>query len=285
MADFLHELEVSGLGWKVVFADAQVQGAGADRSVADALVRLDRRRVDVIALVRGGGAKTDLASFDSELIGRTIAMLDTAVVTGIGHEIDTSVADLAAHTSLKTPTACAAHLVGRARHTVDRVEGAWTAIRDAAVARLDHLDRANRSTAMQIGSTVRSRVAVEQHRLDTKAERLARGSSRAVADAGQQLEASVARLRHAVPRTLRAADATLTLHGSRLATLDPHRLVMRGWSITTREDGTIVRSVEEVKVGDVITTSLADGAVTSTITASAPATDSDPVAVEPRSDV
>ncbi len=276
MADFVHELESSALGWQVVFVHAQVQGGQADRSIAAALTALDRRQVDVIALVRGGGAKTDLAVFDSEVLARTIAGLATPVVTGIGHEIDTSVADAVAHTSLKTPTACAVHLVRHARSAVDRVDAAWSAIRDRATNRVDHLEREARTTATRVESLVRSRVVVEQHGLETRAARLSRESTRCLTTADALVADSHRRLRNAAPRGLRTAEAATTLRGSRLTALDPARLVMRGWSITTKENGQIVRSIEDVAVGESITTSTSDGSITSTVIASSPAPSSGP---------
>ena len=131
-ADFLHELEMSGLAWQVTALDTRVQGGASERGVAAALRQLAVHELDVIALIRGGGARTDLATFDREVVARTIAGLRLPVITGIGHEIDRSVADEVAHTSCKTPTACAAFLVTRARAFHDRVDACWAGIARAA---------------------------------------------------------------------------------------------------------------------------------------------------------
>src|SRR5690606_17793690 len=112
-ADFLHELGRQGdrpVSWQVTAMLSRVQGPGADREMAAALRALERHGVDLIALVRGGGARTDLFAFDSELLARAIATASVPVVTGVGHEIDTSVADRVAARAYKTPTACAAAL-------------------------------------------------------------------------------------------------------------------------------------------------------------------------------
>jgi len=86
--DVLDELRRSGIGFRVFRADVRVQGYDAARSVAWGLGAVAARGVDAVLLVRGGGATTDLAAFDSELIARTIAGLDVPVLTGIGHDID-----------------------------------------------------------------------------------------------------------------------------------------------------------------------------------------------------
>ena len=177
-ADFLQTLAESPLAWEVVVVDARVQGAGSERSVAAALLAAAAARVDVIALVRGGGARTDLATFDHELVARTITSLEVPVLTGIGHEIDTSVADAVAHGAHKTPTACAAALVELALGAATRVELAWRAIAAAAVRRTatesarlaDHGTRAARG--------VRARLSIEDHRAAVASLRLRRSGPR-----------------------------------------------------------------------------------------------------------
>ena len=112
-ADFLAELRTSGLGFTVYEADARTQGVDCEPSVVAALAAVSRLDVDVVALVRGGGARTDLTGFDSSVIARAIAAMPVPVLTGIGHEIDRSIADEVAHTAFKTPTAVADHLIDR----------------------------------------------------------------------------------------------------------------------------------------------------------------------------
>ena len=118
--DFHDELRRSGLGFRLVLADTRVQGPEAGRRVARAIRALsahalmhrnDEQGLDVLVVIRGGGSRNELATFDAEPIARAIAEAPVPVLTGLGHEIDRSVADEVAHTSLKTPTACAAALV------------------------------------------------------------------------------------------------------------------------------------------------------------------------------
>ena len=99
-----------------------MQGAEAADSVVRALTALGRCSIDAIVIVRGGGSRNELAVFDAEAIARAIAAMPVPVITGIGHEIDRSIADLVAHTMLKTPTACAGHLVERVRASLGDVE-------------------------------------------------------------------------------------------------------------------------------------------------------------------
>lgn len=114
--DFVQEIRGCGVAFTLEFHDARMQGEATVATVLRGLGAMVARRVDVIALVRGGGSASDLAWFDKEEIARAIAGCPIPVITGIGHEIDTSVADLVAHRSFKTPTAVAAFLAecGRA---------------------------------------------------------------------------------------------------------------------------------------------------------------------------
>lgn len=240
MADFVHELETSGFGWQVRVVAVRVQGAGADRGIGAALRQLDRAGVDVIALVRGGGARTELATFDSEHIARTIAALATPVLTGIGHEIDDSVADRVAHGSHKTPTACAAALVDRARAATARAETAWAGVQEAAERSISaprqHLDRA----AGRLASGARVHLQTHGHRLTSAGQRLAVSPGRSLAAAERRLEARAAQVR---------------AH-------DPVNVLRRGFSITRTDDGRLVRATE-VEAGTVLITSVHDGEVES----------------------
>lgn len=124
--DFVHEIERSGFGFQLRVVDVRVQGDRAVPMVTRAVRALGRRDdVDVVVIVRGGGAKTELATFDHEAIATVIVKSGVPVFTGLGHEIDRSVADEVAHSSLKTPTACAAALVEAVARYVGATEELW----------------------------------------------------------------------------------------------------------------------------------------------------------------
>ncbi len=107
-ADAERQLLESGFGFSVSFIDVRVQGDDAPPQVVAALNTLSRRDdIDVVLLMRGGGSKSDLAAFDDERIALAISQCRHPVFTGLGHQIDTSIADIMAHTAHKTPTACA----------------------------------------------------------------------------------------------------------------------------------------------------------------------------------
>lgn len=241
-ADVMRTLDTAGIGWQVVECHAAVQGPGAEAALAAALSTVAAAGVDVVCLVRGGGARSDLAAFDGEAVARAIAGLDVPVVTGVGHEIDTSVADEVAWQRHATPTACAAWLVDRARR--------WRERRDAAFARClaaaaDASDRAGR-------------------RLDRRAGRVAGSSRHHLRAAGQRIDAAVARVALRPTLRLDAAAAALDQRAARVAAADPARLLVRGWSITRTDDGRLVRSVGDAPTGSTIVSTVADGEIRST---------------------
>lgn len=107
-ADAQQHLIESGIGFSITFCDVRVQGDQAAPQIIQAIQAFSRRDdIDVVLLMRGGGSRGDLAAFDDEGIAMAIAQCTHPVFTGIGHEIDTSIADIVAHTASKTPTACA----------------------------------------------------------------------------------------------------------------------------------------------------------------------------------
>lgn len=107
-ADARKHLLDSGIGFSITLCDVRVQGDEAVPMIVGAIQALSRREdIDVVLVMRGGGSKSDLAAFDDERIAMAIARCSHPVFTGIGHQVDQSVADIVAHTECKTPTACA----------------------------------------------------------------------------------------------------------------------------------------------------------------------------------
>lgn len=265
-ADAMEEFDAAGLGLQVFLFDARVQGAEAGESLVTAIRAADAHGVDVVLVVRGGGAKTDLAAFDLEMVARAIAMTSVPVFTGIGHEIDLSIADRVAHRSFKTPTATAAAVCEMVRESLDRSEDAW----------------------MMIGRFALDQLAATSAELDTTSERLTRSCTRHLNQTSRRLDqlthslglVSLTRLDRfstliddAARRTSLASRRTLDRHGTNIEALeslvrarDPRLALARGWSITRGADGQIVRSPDDVSIGDTISIETAGGTITSTVT-------------------
>ena len=241
--DVLSELRSSGIGFRVSLADAQMQGGGADLSIVRALVRLLDLRPDVVLLVRGGGARTDLATFDGERLARSIAKYPLPVLAGIGHEIDTSVADECAHATFKTPTATAAFIVERVRAALARAERAWGGIAGAAMADL----------------------AAADERVSARATRLASMATTACDRATERLDSRAVRVGSLARGRLALASSRLDVLAAQVDAADPTRLLARGWSMTRRSDGALVRAVADAPAGSTLVTTVADGTIESVV--------------------
>ncbi|NEM98550.1 exodeoxyribonuclease VII large subunit [Pontibacter burrus] len=131
--DFIHQLKNNAYGYSfhTTLFPATVQGNDAPASVnkAMALIANYSERFDAIVMIRGGGSQTDLSCFDDYTIAAAIGNSPLPVLTGIGHERDESIADLVAHTRLKTPTAVATFLIDRFRSAEEYTEGLYDSIR------------------------------------------------------------------------------------------------------------------------------------------------------------
>ncbi|MFM7094738.1 MAG: exodeoxyribonuclease VII large subunit [Actinomycetota bacterium] len=243
--DIHSRFEASGLPFQLKVANVRVQGDVAVPQIVDALWALGARDdIDVIMMVRGGGSKTDLACFDAEAIAVAIAQSPLPVVTGLGHEIDVSIADEVAHAHYTTPTACAAALIDRVQAMVDAAESGWQSIArhtrgllDVAEARL--LERAGGIRTMAVGAVERAntRLALVTQQIATRPGAI-----------------------------LSSAERNLSVFDARTRLLDPVNTMARGWSITRAADGSTLRSTKQVKEGETLVTTVADGTITSTVT-------------------
>lgn len=242
-ADFLHEIESSPYPFDITTIDTRVQGDEAVQSIVAALAEAQTHDVDAIALVRGGGARTDLIAFDDELVARAIATSTLPVIVGVGHEIDRSVADDVAHEAAKTPTACARFFIDQADHFVARVDHAANGIA-----------RASDRTLSQATATL----------VDARS-RLARSAGRTIEKETLRLELAHDGIGRSAERVLERLESQLDAWSTRLTDLDPATTMARGWSITRGADGRAVRSAADVVPGDTLHTTLADGELRSTV--------------------
>ena len=247
-ADFVHELERSGFGFVLRLVDVRVQGERAVAEVSAALRALGGQSdLDVVVLIRGGGSRTELATFDHEAIATAIATSGLPVLTGLGHEIDRSVADEVAHCALKTPTACAAALVERVQGFRDRCEQTWSSIEHQVVASVARADA----------------------RLVQRARSVRVGATQVVQRADTQLRSATAAIGR-VPARLEPELRHLTAVTERLRLLDPANTLARGYSIARNANGSAVLDAAILQVGDVIVTTFAKGTATTRVEETSP---------------
>ena len=243
-ADVLKTFKDSQIGFTIFVHDARVQGEDAIKSVVAALKNLDARKdLDVLMLVRGGGSKNDLMAFDSAQIATAIANCRLPVLTGIGHEIDLSVADEVANQSHKTPTACATAVIEQVREFVDATEEAWAGVATFAMRELE----------------------ASSSQLTERANRISSKVLDALAGASKRLAMTAQRIKHRPAEILRLEKSSLDALADRLRLLDPVNTMARGWSITRNALGGVVQDATKLKAGDKLVTTFANGSATSTV--------------------
>jgi exodeoxyribonuclease VII large subunit len=272
--DFHDELQRSGLGFQLVLADTRVQGPTAARRVRRAIEALGahhrRHGLDAIVVIRGGGARNELAVFDAEPIARAIAAAPVPVLTGLGHEVDRSVADECAHTCYKTPTACAVALVQTVTEYVSVTEQAYAAVLATAAAGLSRAEHQLAERAHRIARRTHAAVERADERLHVRVERLRVRSTRPLAEAERAVQRRADRLTARLPSLLAGEERHLAGLEARVRTLDPAHLLARGWTITRTADGRVVRTPDDVAVGALLTTQLAAGTIASRVVGAGP---------------
>jgi exodeoxyribonuclease VII large subunit len=243
-ADFMDELSASGIAFEVTLCDTRVQGSDAPVSLSRAIAAAGRFDVDLVAVVRGGGAKTDLVAFDHFDVAAAVALCDVPVVVGVGHEIDRSIADEVAAISAKTPTAAAGWIIQQ-------------------VVRFDQ--RVNLATS-RLATATRNQLMLVRRQCDTSTRRLLAGTTTTLATASRHHSKATNRLRTAANSSLIDAHHRLDRSELRRTALDPANLMARGWTITRNGNGQVVSSISHVGVGEPLTIQAADGEITSTVT-------------------
>ena len=230
----------------VVLAPASVQGAGAPRELVQALQALyalaqDPRAatpIDVILLVRGGGAMEDLWAFNDEQLAHTMAESPVPIVSGVGHETDFTIADFVADLRAPTPTAAAEQVSASAESYQRGLDEVQARLR---LSLTRHLQR-------------------EAQQVDHLAARLGRPTL-AIARQRGQLDALQQGMQHALRLHLQRQQALCGRAELRLQAIDPALVLQRGYAWLTQEDGHPVTRASQIRVGQRLVATLSDGAV------------------------
>ena len=244
--DFRDQLanNIYGFQFYVKLFPALMQGDDVERSVISALNAVAMRRddFDVVIIIRGGGAVSELSCFDSYNLAFNIANFPLPVITGIGHERDDTVADVVAHTKVKTPTAAAEFIINKVFDTASDLENLTRRMSDAISERMN----AEKVRIERLSQKLPSLFAV----LKTRQEQI--------------LETIWIRSVNGVRNMLTTQTHKLEIVDKTLAAADPAVILKRGYSLT-RAGGRVVKCASDLKKGDRLTTVFSDGSVESEI--------------------
>jgi exodeoxyribonuclease VII large subunit len=253
----------------VVLSPATVQGDGAVETLVRALQRADRvRDADVILLVRGGGSLEDLIAFNSEALARAIRATRLPVVTGVGHETDTTVADLAADRRAATPSAAAELVAPNVAMLQEDVAARHARLALAIVGLVKVRRDRIRIASLRLRQALMQEASLKRRALDQQTSRFAVAHpSRRVEIERLRLQRSAERLQGAVVRATVARHAALATRSARLAGLSPRRTLERGYSITSDLDGRVITNAATAPPGTRLRTVLQHGSLESTVDA------------------
>ena len=265
--DFCNQLENNAFGFAFYprLFPAIMQGERVEASVIAALDRIyaESEKWDVVVIIRGGGATSDLSGFDTYDLAASCAQFPLPIITGIGHERDDTVIDLVAHTRVKTPTAAAEFLVNHLRQTAEQLENYAYYIRQEVPARLNREKERLERYITRIPARVQMRLQREDFRRERLAKRMEMAWQSRLAREQYRLELS-SRLSVALQARLLKEKHRLDLLEKSVEAASPDLLLKRGYSITLK-DGKAVTDASLLKPGDRVVTRVAKGQFSSEV--------------------
>ena len=276
--DFCNQLTDNAYGFQfhTELFPAVMQGEQVEPSVIAALDRIYKKiaaplrgrlegaAFDVVVIIRGGGATTDLSGFDTLLLAENVANFPLPIITGIGHDRDESVLDMISHTRVKTPTAAAAFLIDHLAQLYERIEDSRSALVNYVKRRMEmeqmRLQRLS-STLPVLFSLVKTRGNARLERLQTN---LLAAMQQRIRDSRNSLSMLNSQFSIFNSQLIMRHRHRLQLIEEKVKNLDPALMLKRGYSITMK-DGKVVRDANQLKAGDEIETRLEKGTVKSIV--------------------
>ena len=264
--DFISELQRSSYGFKIYLYSVFVQGRNVEQDISNGIEVLNSLQfLDVIVITRGGGSTQDLSWFDNRRIAEKIAYSRLPVLTGIGHEINITVADLCAHTYFKTPTAVAQFLVTTVKAFMDTIEQKFNSI---VTHTMEHIK--NEIRALELKTTLldsQTHKLFRQHIefLASATKEVALYPASLIRSSAKELQNKIKNFPAYIKHYLDTLKKEINHKEKVVSSFDPLNVVKRGFSITKLSDGRTLRSVHDVREDDTITTIIVDGVVASVV--------------------
>ncbi|MEG1729695.1 MAG: exodeoxyribonuclease VII large subunit [Bacteroidaceae bacterium] len=244
--DFCHQIEnnASGFHFAMQLFPATMQGDMVERSIIQALNNIanEQEEWDVVVIIRGGGAVSDLGGFDTYTLATNCAQFPLPIITGVGHERDDTLIDCVAHTKCKTPTAVAAFLIEHMQGSENQLNELSTRLRENTLENIKTQKEKIRDYTHRLNVSLTSMREKEEMRLDFMMQKLTNA-----------FHIRFTKEKNRIQLAERSSEAA-----------NPIQILKQGYSIT-RKNGIAVRSIDEVKKGDKITTQLAKGDLISII--------------------
>jgi exodeoxyribonuclease VII large subunit len=288
--DFIKQLKHNKRGFKfeISLFHATMQGEDTERSVTEALSKIykDHRKFDIVVIIRGGGSQAELNYFNNYNIAYQITQCPIPVFTGIGHDRDQTIADIVAHSSLKTPTAVAEHILSLMEQTaqyLETIESDLITLVSAFITEqksfLGNLSSGIRNLNKYQLNNLQNRYAILENNFNQKVRNQLPRRKAALNQLQDQLSAClkynllmhklhVSRLEQTFPLSAKAflkkEKNRLQAAENLISAYNPVNILNRGYSITYA-NGKVLRSPVEVKEGETIETRLKEGCISSIV--------------------
>jgi exodeoxyribonuclease VII, large subunit len=288
--DFMNQIENNVQGYKfyIKLFTAVMQGSQTEESIIDALNKIYSADdlFDVVVIIRGGGATSDLNSFDSYLLALNCAQFPIPIITGIGHERDETVLDSIAHTRVKTPTAAAELLISKMDEANKRIDNCKNLIADYVKVKIENgklriatlnemipyviKEKINREKARnellsnKINNIIASKVAEQKtfiHRYNVLIPQLV--SSRLKSEE-VRLQSIKDGIRRYSPEIINKEKSKLLMLEKIVELASPENILKKGYSITLKNDK-VVRNTQDLNRGDRLRTLLSEGEIESVV--------------------
>ncbi|WP_199609142.1 exodeoxyribonuclease VII large subunit [Flocculibacter collagenilyticus] len=276
---------------EVIIYPSTVQGSDANKQLIDSInIANTRNEVDVLLIGRGGGSLEDLWCFNDEALAHAIYASQLPVVSAVGHEIDTTIADFVADIRAATPSAAAELVSPDQSELVEQLNYQRKQLRNAMLntlkqqqyqlhllqgklsynhpaSRLQQQSQRLDELTMRMQHTIQSLLSSRQHQLIKLQQRLEQHSPKhAIARQHTNVSQLNQRLVHAISSKLEKEKHTLALQAGQLDAFSPLKILGRGYSITSHaKSGKIIKLANDVKVGETLKTQLSEGVIYSEV--------------------
>lgn len=289
--DFINQLENNPYNYKYYYKlfDSSMQGANTEESIIQSLDKIyeNEHIFDLVVIIRGGGSKSDLSSFDSYNLAYNITQFPLPVITGIGHERDNCVVDIVAHSRLKTPTAVAEFIINKTSDFENSLDDATAFFVETFSDKIEEekskietliynfipvinkeiYNNTNRLNIIinKAESITKDYIQLHKQHLNNNANSLLNQSKAKHLHYKNDLNMIEKTLFDTIKQSLNNQTHKVELYQNKIDLINPVNVLKRGYSITLI-NGKIVRTKANIKKGDIIETKLSDGKIESSVT-------------------
>lgn len=266
--DFKNQIENNpyGYAFELTLFAAVMQGDRAEQSIIAALQSIAQStdNYDVVVIIRGGGAASDLNCFDSYALAVSVACFPIPIVTGIGHERDDTVIDMISYRRVKTPTAAAELLIGLFQEAEAILEDLDMRMRERVRSIIEMQSQRLMLLSQKLPGLYSLLKIKQENRLNELLQRIVIGGKGRIDESSFRLERQRLQLEAGLKTLLLRHNHNLKMVEQRVEVLSPERVLNRGYSMT-RLGGKLIKSVDGVKSGDIVESHLVDGVVRSMV--------------------